>query len=99
LFCLGIKNHEFRSELADLTVPDGTDWEPVVDGSPENIRRHLEYDIQLLTNCSERVGVKVGEKFNNPKFRGMLNNYIDCLEKHNDSSMQTPVINNPAHSS
>ena len=76
-------------------LPDGDDdWEPPVDGSPENIRRLLERDIELLTNCSEQIGLNVANRFTNSKFRGMLNNYIENLEESRKSALDLSTVDN-----
>ena len=72
--------------IKNLLPPGDDEWEPVVDGSPENIRRLFEYDIQLLNNCSRRSGGPISNRLESKKFRGMLENYIEVIEANKQPS-------------
>lgn len=80
--------HQTMEDLRNVLPPADDEWNPIVDGSPENIKRLFEYDIQLLTNCSEKMGVSAN-RLQSKTFRGMLNNYIDCLENSRKRPLST----------
>ena len=80
------KVHNVLNDIRSLLPQTDDEWVPVVDGSPDNIKRLLEYDIKLLSNCSKRIGRPVGNRFESKKFKGMLNNYIEILHKEKPGS-------------
>ena len=61
-------------------VFDDEEWEPVVDGSPENIWKLINYDIGLLSKCSQRIGAPCGSRLHTPAFKNIINGFISSLD-------------------
>ena len=76
--------HKTMVELRNLADADD-EYKPVVDGSPEAIRRLLEYDIELLSGCSERIGASCGARLRSPAFQSIINKFIAGLESREKS--------------
>ena len=75
--------HKSLDEIRRLLGDTDDDWIPVVDGSPENIKRLLDRDVQMLSSCHERMGTPTN-RLQSRNFQGMLTDYLEALEKGNN---------------
>ena len=72
---------EVHQKMAEVKfLVDKEEYEPNVDGSPEAIKKLLEYDIELLTGCSQRIGASCGARLKAPMFQTMIQNFISGLK-------------------
>ena len=67
-------------------VCNGDECEFNVDGSPENIRRLVDYDIHLLEGCSQRMGAPCGGRLRAPAFQNIIENFISGLKTRKRTS-------------
>ena len=78
---VAVKVHKLMVDVKNMV--DRNTEEPYqhpVDGSPEAIRKLIEYDLQLLTNCSKRIGAPCGTRLKSPAFRRMIDDFVGGLE-------------------
>lgn len=58
----------------------GPECEFNVDGSPENIRRLIDYDVELLEGCAQRIGAPCGGRLRAPAFQTIIENFVSGLK-------------------
>ena len=79
---VAIDVHQALVDVKKLADVDKTEeeYQPPVDGSPEAIQRLIDYDIQLLSNCAQRIGAPCGARLKSPAFQRIIKNFIGNLE-------------------
>ena len=79
---MAIDVHQALVDVKKLADVDKTEeeYQPPVDGSPEAIQRLIDYDIQLLSNCAQRIGAPCGARLKSPAFQRIIKNFIGNLE-------------------